>query len=255
MPSGWQRSVHQGQLFEENLFMKLSDAGRTFIESGVHAYSVKAPEPFSSQALSRIYWLSGSPCGGKTTIANLLAERFDWDIYHCDDYFGEHRERSTPQDHPTFFHLSRLRGDALWLRPVPEQIRTEIQFCADQFKMVVTDLQIRLEANERPIIFEGAAALPHLLAPLLESPHHAFWLIPTESFQLHHYPQRPWIHEVLAETSEPERAFANWMARDVGFARWLEGQVAEYDMPWLSVDGSLTIEETAEHIARWYVGT
>ena len=44
-------------------------------------------------------------------------------------------------------------------------------------------------------------------------------MIPTESFQRQHYSQREWRHDVLRKTSDPERAWENWMARDAYFGR------------------------------------
>ncbi len=200
----------------------------------------------------RFYWLSGSPCAGKTTIANQLTTRFNWQVYHCDDWFADHRERACPEQQPTFYHLSRLRGDALWLRPVEEQIATEIRFHGEEFPLVLEDLQQRLTEDDRPVLFEGSSALPYLLQPLLPHRSHAFWLIPVEKFQRHYYAQRPWVEGQLATTSNPAQAFENWMSRDAGFARWLEIQVALYDMPWLAVDGSLTVDATVNYVAEHF---
>jgi len=202
----------------------------------------------------RVYWLCGSPCAGKTTIAQRLAARFDWQIYACDDWFDNHRTRSTPAEHPTFHRISHLRGDALWLRPVAEQIAAEVPLFEEQFKLVLEDLALLLQQTTQPLLFEGAAALPHQLQARIPNKQHAFWLIPTERFQLHYYAQRPWIHAVLAETSAPQQAFANWMGRDAGLARWLEEQLVEQAMPGLVVDGSLTIEETFALVAAHFQG-
>lgn len=199
-----------------------------------------------------IYWLGGAPCAGKTTIARAIAQRFNWTVYHCDDYFGQHRARSNPIDHPTFYRIARLQDDALWLRDTEEMIASEPLFFAEQFKMVMEDLaKIR---SGTPVLFEGTPALPHLLKPLLPSDHHAFWLVPTETFQRYHYAQRPWIHQYLNRTSNPIQSFENWMARDASFARWLEKQLITNQMNWLLVDGSQSIDESialvAEHFAR-----
>ena len=59
-------------------------------------------------------------------------------------------------------------------------------------------------------------------------------------FRRTHYARRPWIHEILERTSQPEQAFENWMQRDADFARWLEAQVAAQELAWLSVDRRLT---------------
>ena len=187
-------------------------------------------------------------------MAQMLAAHFDWQIYACDDWFSAHRTRALPTVHPTFHRIAHLRGDALWLRPVQEQIATEIDFFADQFNLVVEDLIRLLQETDKPILFEGAAALPHQVKAILPHKSHAFWLIPTESFQRHYYAQRSWIQAVLAETSAPEQAFANWMERDAGLARWLEGQLREHAMPWLTVDGSLTIEDTFAWLVAHFSG-
>ncbi len=203
--------------------------------------------------LDNVYWLGGSPCAVKSTVANAIADRLGWRVYHCDDWFADHRERSNPVQQPTFHHLSHLQGDALWLRPVAQQIASEIHFCAEEFSLVLEDIERMVVEEERPLLFEGAAALPHLLAPLLPQPHHAFWLIPAEAFQRQHYARRPWVDGILAATSNPAQAFENWMSRDAGFARWLETEAVKNGLSWLQVDGSLSIAETVSHVTRHFL--
>ncbi len=40
--------------------------------------------------MSSVYWLGGSTCAGKTTIANILSENYGFTVYHCDEYLGTH---------------------------------------------------------------------------------------------------------------------------------------------------------------------
>lgn len=201
----------------------------------------------SQNDLSRIYWVTGSACAGKSTISTYLAEHLDWNIYHCDDWFENHRERANPSKHPIFYKISHVTGDDLWLRPLEEQIATQGPFSDDEFDLITEDLLHELQKDERPLIYDGYVS-PHLLKPLLPSTQHAFYLIPTEQFQLHHYRQRTWIHDVLAKTSNKEAAWDNWMKRDLASARLLERELLKYEMPWLSVDGKLTVQETTKII-------
>ncbi len=41
-----------------------------------------------------IYWLGGSTCAGKTTVSNVLSEKYNLKVYHCDEYLGKHIEKS-----------------------------------------------------------------------------------------------------------------------------------------------------------------
>ncbi|MCB9156204.1 MAG: hypothetical protein H6645_03700 [Caldilineaceae bacterium] len=202
--------------------------------------------------LRRVYWLGGSPCAGKSTVSEMIAEQLGWQVYHCDDWDEVHRARADVVKHPTFHAVTKLRGDALWLRPVEEQLATEIRFHGEQLALVLEDLPQILATDERPLLVEGSAPLPHLLTPLLPNRHHAFWLIPTETFQRYYYAQRPWVPGQLATTSNPAQAFENWMQRDAAFARWLEGQVAHDNLEWWQVDGTISIEETAELVTKHF---
>ena len=49
---------------------------------------------------SHVYWIGGSGCSGKSSIVRLLEGRHGFTTYHCDEHWGEHKERSNPVDHP-----------------------------------------------------------------------------------------------------------------------------------------------------------
>lgn len=193
--------------------------------------------------LDIVSWLGGSPCVGKTTLANRLAKRLDWRVYHEDEHNKDHAARATLEHQPVLYRLSRLRGDALWLRPAEEQIRAEIEYSRQTFDLVLEDVTRLAAESDQPLIVEGCSTHPNLIASLLPDKRHAFWLIPTEAFQLQHYSQRPWVKRVLDTTSDPGRAWSNWMARDAAFACWLAQDVQRHAMPWRLVDGSLTLDD------------
>lgn len=201
--------------------------------------------------LYRIYFLSGSVCSGKTSVSSILANRLNWNIYHCDDWREKHGKKADPKITPTFFKVSKLTGDDLWLRPLKEQIETDDVSGDEEFELAIEDLKECLENDERPIIFDGYVS-PRKLLPLLASKNHAFYLVATEEFQLHHYKKREWIENVLSKTSDKELAWQNWMQRDLASARSLEKQAIETNLPWLSVDGSIDIEATVDLIAKHF---
>lgn len=209
--------------------------------------------------LSHIYWLGGSPCSGKSTIANALAERFGFYNYNCDEAYYRHLERISPERQPVWSRLARLSSEDLWItRPVEQQVAEEIEVYREQFPFILADL-LALPAG-RPVLVEGAALLPECVASLfpdsarripaaprpecaasLEA--RAVWVVPSPGFQQEHYRRRGWWREVVKDCSNPALAFDNWMQRDMAFARFVRAQAAGLGLPGLLVDGTQTIEQ------------
>ena len=199
----------------------------------------------------RVYWLSGSPCAGKTTISSLLAQKNDWNVYHCDDWWDNHRQRASIDKHPHWYAYSRLTGDLLWLKDPQEHVAEAESAYDEEFDLILQDLAEILSQNQKNVIFDGYVS-PRNLRRVLPSDSRAFYLVAAEKFQLEYYAQRPWIRDVLAKTSDPDRAWMNWMKRDSIGARMLEEELAQGDIPWLVVDGSITLEETMSRIATQF---
>lgn len=199
-------------------------------------------------ALAHIYWIGGSPCAGKSTIADLLGSQFGWYVYHVDAHNRMHQVRATTERQPTFVRLNSMGCDELWMRPRHVQVRDAIAHCAEEFDLIIADLLAL--PRHKPIIAEGVALLPHLVAPLLRHARQAIWIVPTADFQHHHYAQRTWVQTVLSECTEPETAFQNWMARDVAFAQWVQKQTNRLGLPHLVMNGTQTPLDSAAQIAR-----
>ncbi len=141
-----------------------------------------------------------------------------------------------------------MSWDDIWMRPVAEQVRHVIEIYREAFPMILADLQAM--AGERPVLVEGAALLPDLVAPHLTGEQTVVYLIPTPPFQYETYARREWIDAILAQCEDPQQAFANWMARDVQFGQWVAETAAACKFPVIHVDGSQTIAQTADYIAR-----
>ncbi len=201
--------------------------------------------------LAHVFWVGGSPCSGKSSITEMLAEKHGLRIYKCDEAFWEHAKRVDPVAHPTFHRLTHMTWDEIWMRSVAVQIADEFACYREQFGMIVDDLLALLRSAR--IIAEGAALLPDLVSGLLPDRSRAVWVIPTESFQRKHYTpeKRPFVNDILAHCQDPTRAFANWMDRDVGFAKRVAERAQALDLEVLTVDGKRTIEQNAEIVAQY----
>jgi hypothetical protein len=199
--------------------------------------------------LAHVLWLGGSTCAGKTTVARRLAAEHGLRLYACDDAFEDHRRRARPERHPGFCDIMDLSGPELCELPVDRQVEALLAFYRDQMEMIVEDL-LDLPAD-RPVLAEGSGLLPDLVAPLLTDPGKALWMIATPEFRRRRYPERgSWVRETLDNAADADRVFECWMMRDDILAQQRAERAAALGLAVLTVDGGLSIAETAAVAGR-----
>lgn len=196
-----------------------------------------------------IYWIGGSSCSGKSTLAKMLAEKHGLQLYSCDDHFYKHVQLISPEKHPAMKKVAEMNpNEAFYSRGLDDQLRVYIQSFQEDFSFVLQDLQ---EIN-KPVIIEGNQLMPSLTAPYIKENHKAIWLIPTEAFQRKNYQKRDWIKGVLNDTEDPEIAFNNWMKRDAIFAEHVNEEAKRFGFKVLNVDGSSNLDENFIRIERLF---
>ena len=203
-----------------------------------------------SALFSGAYILGGSPCSGKSTVAEALVARFDFRYYKVDDHERAHMRRSRPKRHPTMVRYSKMNWNQIWSQPVDVQVRDEFEYYRERFEMIVEDLQ-KFKPG-RPIILEGAAYLPELIEKCQVDRQRVLYMVPTRAFQLHHYAQRPWIQGILKQCDDPEQAFQNWMQRDHTFGQEILRQAKAYGYGTILVDGKENIDVQIERVTRYF---
>ncbi len=205
-------------------------------------------ETVLAPALDHVYWIGGSPCSGKSSIAAALAAEFWFTTFNCDDAWYRHAEIADPERHPVIHRLGRATCDELWIRPVDVQVSEEIAAYDEEFSLILDDL--RTTPNDRPVIVEGAALMPHLIDHLRIEHDRAIWLVPSPEFQRQHYARRDWRHTVLTACTDRDLAWDNWMRRDNGFARIVRDEAFSFGRPCITVDRSRTLDEVASDVRR-----
>ena len=204
----------------------------------------------SERQLEGVFWLGGSPCSGKSSISEIIASRFGLDVYRVDEAFESHAQRFDPLRQPALTKWSKSSWNQRWMQPVESLVQDVIACYREHFTLVLED--IFSHPKRKSLLVEGTALLPAQVASILSRPSHAIWLIPTADFQRAHYSKRDWVRGVLAQCSEPEVAFHNWMERDIRFAQWIEAEAIATHLSLLRVDGNRTIEQNAEAVARHF---
>ena len=191
-----------------------------------------------------VLWLGGAPCAGKSSVAQLLGERFGLDVVHVDDTFDAFIAQLDPLRHPVLSGWMALSWDERWRRS-PAALLDEVVACYREHLGFVREQVLSRAGRGRRVLVEGSVILPADVAPTLGGSADALWLVPTRAFQVHHYAQRPWIGGVLRECADPTAAFERWMERDARFAAWLVDEVRGLGLAFIAVDGSRGVEEVA----------
>lgn len=183
--------------------------------------------------LKRI-WIGGSPCSGKSTIAERLGASLDLPVYHADNYFDQHAQRADISS--VFKRINSWSPQQIFIRDTGEMLADFIALGHEEFPMILDDLK----SYKNGVVIEGCALLPELISPLIDNQNTALYLLPTESFQRFHYAQRPWINNILEQTLDPSKAWENWRARDALYTEVVKKQAEQFDLPTLTVDETLS---------------
>ena len=200
-----------------------------------------------------IYWIGGSPCSGKSSIADRLTQQFGWQVYHCDKAFNRHVQRADSVQQPWLSKVPHLVWDTFWMRPLDAQLRNVIEIYAEEFPMILDDLLAL--PKDTPLLAEGTALLPELLTGVLHDSSRSIWLIPTPEFQRVQYPRRgAWVQDILEQCSQPEQALKNWMDRDIATGKHVQREAEARGLKVLVVDGIASIDDNVQLVKEHFWG-
>ena len=200
--------------------------------------------------LQHVLWIGGGTDTGKTSIARTIARRYGLQTYHYDRNESSHIERLINAGSAYFQNLVTKTAEGYWeLRDVDEywvlrspdiMAQETITSWKERFPLVMEDLQAM--SREPMNIAEGPGLFPESVHRVLRSPRQAIWLVPTEAFKRALVKQRG-KPSVRAQTSDPERATENLIARDMLMARLVREEAQERGLKLCELDGSQSLEE------------
>lgn len=193
-----------------------------------------------------VFYIGGSPCSGKSTIAGMLTTHYGLASYKLDDDLFAFMEKAARAGKPHSAADLALDFEQTWMRPPQLQAEGEFAIYEEIFPYAMAAIAAR--ESEQTLIAEGAGFLPRLLAQQGVDKSHYICLVPTEAFQRENYARRPWIGQFLADCQDPDAAFDNWMRRDALFAREVLREAEALGYPTLIVDGQASVKDNCDRV-------
>jgi hypothetical protein len=189
----------------------------------------------------RVVWIGGGTSAGKTSIARALADLYGLTSYHVDEHEREHARRRDPVRHPAMEAWNRRTLDETWLDLTVERlVEATLAYSRERIELIAEDLA-ELSAR-RPVVAEGFQLTPEVVAPLIESPREAVWLLPTHRFRQRMLLSRPQAWATPNRSSDPARAHAHRLERDGLVVEHLREQAGSRGLRVLDVDGTQTLD-------------
>ncbi len=201
---------------------------------------------------TKIYFIGGSPCSGKSTIAQMIADMYGMYYFKVDDYLDEYTEKGRIKGKEICTKLGGMTSQQIWMREPQIQCEEELQYYREVFEFSLDDLS-KIDAP-KGIITEGAAYLPELMRQSGIENNHYICITPTKKFQLSHYnlQERPFINYVLEGCIDKEKAFENWMNRDILFAESIRNQCEVTDYHSILMEGTVEVELTFSKVCTYF---
>lgn len=197
-----------------------------------------------------IYYIGGSPCSGKSTVAEAIAKKYGLHYFKVDDRLERYMQMGAADGKAFCAKARTMTPEEIWMRDPQVQCDEELQIYEEIFPYILADLGAMDGCSG--IITEGAAYLP-VLAKGCGIPSGRYLSItPTEDFQISHYRQREWVPYVLEGCSDKTAAFDNWMRRDVLFAKAVRQQCEALGYASLITDGKKTAEEVLSTVCAHF---
>ena len=138
------------------------------------------------QYLKNVYFIAGTPCGGKTTVSRALAKKYDIPVYDIDERFPEHQAMSDPAFQPAMNRDFR-DADEFFGRSVEEYKAWLLQNTREQLDFILLDL-MRL-SQDRPIFCDCHLTLEQ--AAMVTDPSHIAFMIKKPVNLVDEYCNRP----------------------------------------------------------------
>ena len=200
--------------------------------------------------LKNVYFITGTACGGKSTAARALADKYGLTLYDIDKHFDGHQALSDAVSQPNM-NRHFPDADAFFGRPVEEYRQWLIDNTREQWDYVLLDL-IRL-SQERPVVCDCHMTVEE--ARRLTDPSRVIFLIRDVSYMIEDYCNRPdhqGFRNYINSASDPQKAKenCNTVLRTLNEQRIADIKASEYR--WIERTDASRPEDTLRAVEQHF---
>lgn len=202
------------------------------------------------ESLKNVYFITGTPCGGKTTISRALAKRHGFLVYDVDEQFAKHQRLSNAAYQPAM-NKTFPNADVFFGRSVAEYRQWLLDSTREQLDFVLLDL-IRLSQDQ--IVLCDCHLTLEQAAQLTDAPRIAF-LIKEPSHIIADYCNRPDhqdFNSFIHSASDPEKAktICNETLKSLNEPAY--HAIRESGYFWLERTADSTVEATVRQVEKHF---
>lgn len=200
--------------------------------------------------LKNVYFITGTPCGGKTTIAKELAKRHYLMAYNIDEMFEKHQRIANPEYQPAMTK-SFANADEFFGRTVDEYKQWLLDNTREQLDFVLLDL-IRL-SQDQIVLCDCHLTVEE--ADKLTDPSRIVFLIKDPSNLVDDYCNRPdhqGFSNFINSASHVERAkdVCNATLKSINMRSYETIKASKYF--WLEKSERSTVDETVRKVEQHF---
>ena len=200
--------------------------------------------------LKNVYFITGTPCGGKTTVTRALAERHALAVYDVDEAFDRHQSCSDPRFQPSMNRTFR-DADEFFGRTVEEYRDWLVRNTREQLDFVLLDLIYM--ARDRTVLCDCHLTVEE--TDRITDPSRVVFLLKDPADLIEDYCNRPdhaGFRNYIHSASDVARAKATCgeTLRTLNENRYRAIKASRYF--WLERDENSTVEDTVRKVERHF---
>lgn len=66
--------------------------------------------------MTKINFIGGSPCSGKSTVAEIISSRYGWYYFKVDDYLDKYMNQGSLLNYEICRKLTEMNSEQIWMR-------------------------------------------------------------------------------------------------------------------------------------------